>query len=167
MPTAYCNLEDAYGSNWGSNKTNQGSRSALPQLQPVKQIADDKSALNAVNGSETANDIRSFCPNCKNCLNKNDSLQQQIINQNISPRPRWIPQYPNAYEVYDPYNRYWSNAQEQSNREYFGNEAGVVEYFNNGSKVENLLSLILFVLVSLFLIQLIEMIVKSASQTAN
>ncbi len=188
MPTAYCNLEDAYGSNWAKKNTQanqtstnqESNRSTLPQLQPVKQkeIADKESNyLNTVNGSENANDIRSFCPNCKNCLNKNDALQQQIINQNISPRPRWIPQYPNAYEVYDPYNRYWSSAQEQSNREYFGNyinqagaynnggaHNGVIEYFSNGSKVENLLNLILFVLVALFLIQLIEMIIKLSSK---
>lgn len=140
MPTAYCNLEDAYGPDWGKQK----------QTKPVKPV--EKNVLNAVNGSETANDTRSFCPNCKNCLDKNNTLQQQIIDQNISPRPRWIPQYPSAYEIYDPYNRYWTNFQNQSTKEYFGSD--------KESKIENMLNFILFILVALFLIQLIEMITK-------
>lgn len=181
MPTAYCNLEDAYGTSWGpknnkksTNSEQNNQRSALPQLQPVKENtnANNDKNFNVVNGSETSNDIRSFCPNCKNCLNKNDYLQQQIINQNISPRPRWIPQYPTAYEVYDPYNRYWASAQQQINKEYFDSQNGVeyfgnsqngIDYFTQGSKIENLLNLILFILVALFLIQLIEMIIKLAN----
>ena len=74
-------------------------------------------------------------PNCKNCLNANNNLQQQIIDQNIWPRPRWVPQNPTAYESYDPYNRYWMNNVPQDTREDFGNVY---------SRTDNLLHLILF-----------------------
>jgi hypothetical protein len=106
------------------------------------------------NNQSFGGDIRSFCPNCSNCLNANNILQQKIIDQNIWPRPRWIPQYPDAYENYDPYDRYWMN-----------NNVSRVEHFGNASiqdpnKVENLLQLILIVLIALFVLQAIDMILK-------
>jgi hypothetical protein len=71
---------------------------------------------------------------------------------------RWEPQYPQAYVPFDPYNRYWMNNVPQnhiSGREDFGN------IFEQGLKggnmsTEILLQIILFILVALFIIQLIE-----------
>lgn len=153
MPTAYCSLDEVYGSmSWTKPKDQRGQNQFQGQGREDRQD-QRKQDMNPMNGSESLNDIRSFCPNCKNCLDKNNALQQQIVNQNISPRPRWVPQYPGVYDPYDPYNRYWANATQLSNKEYFGSDH---EY--GRSKIENLLNLILFVLIALFLIQLVELI---------
>jgi hypothetical protein len=140
--------------------------------------------MNVYSGSENSNDLRSFCPNCKNCLNANNMVQQKIIDQTIWPRPSWIPQNPTAYETYDPYNRYWMNNYEQqapgnNGREDFGREDfgnfgredfgnfgrenfGNANLFSN-NRSDGLLQLILFVLVALFIIQLFEMIFRMAN----
>lgn len=178
MPTpAFCALEDAYGS-WGKAKNiDSSSKNGINQTQGQQQqqgqhqqqqdhqhqqqghqhqqqMHDSNPFVS--NNQSFGGDIRSFCPNCSNCLNANNILQQKIIDQNIWPRPRWIPQYPDAYENYDPYDRYWMN-----------NNVSRVEHFGNTSiqgqdpnKVENLLQLILIVLIALFVLQAIDMILK-------
>jgi len=127
----------------------------LPNLSPVPQQDPSSPSYNAMDGSETDGDIRSFCPNCSSALKANDILQQRIIEQNIWPRPQWVPQYPQAWVPYDPYNRYWANTTPVSTREDFGN----IDFFGNmSSSPQTLLQIILFILVALFIIQLVECI---------
>lgn len=165
MPTAFCSLDDAYG-DWGKTVRKYNAEQAKPK--ETEKTEKDTSALNAYNGSEGMSDIRSFCPNCQNCLNANNKLQQAIIEQNIWPRPRWIPQYPQAYESYDPYNRYWMNHWQNGiqRREDFGGPIGSlfnIEHFGNLNNTEGLLQIILVILVILFIIQLFEIIFKLSS----
>ncbi len=140
-----------------------------PQLHPAQNQRDNFQSGAFQQDEDTAyvpnnNGVRSFCPNCQSCLNANDVLQQKIIEQNIWPRPRWEPQYPTAYVPYDPFNRYWMNNVPQSHREDFGNvmNGGIFENFGNskgngnGMNTETLLQVILFILIALFIIQLIE-----------
>ena len=165
MPPAFCALDQAYG-NWGKPKESK------PE-PPVKDNSQKTSlsALNVYNGNEGMGDVRSFCPNCNNCLNANNMLQQKIIEQNIWPRPRWIPQSPHAYEPHDPYNRYWMDTYSPQRREEFhgGRESFGsgkfgslfnIERFGNMNNSEGLLQLILFILIALFVIQLFEMIFR-------
>jgi hypothetical protein len=142
MPTAYCNLSDAYGE-WDTK--NMPTRQQQP-TQPVQPTQPTQTA-------------QSICPNCNNCLSANNSFQQQVLNQTIDPRPRWIPQYPSAYMQYDPFNRYWMNNVPGSHIEEFGN----IEYFGNSGAIGNkpldtrtLIQIILVILVSLFIIQLLD-----------
>jgi hypothetical protein len=200
MPTPYgCALEEVY-SDWNFKKpdtlntqtpgpTNQQLHPQLhPAQHPVQQPAQP--SQNAFQKEEDTsyipnnNGIRTFCPNCQTCLNANDVLQQRIIETAIWPRPRWTPQYPNAYVPYDPFNRYWMNNVPESQREEFANVipggtpfltnsgpfpnmfANVYENFGNagGSETggglnvntEVLLQVILFILIALFIIQLVE-----------
>jgi hypothetical protein len=116
MPTpAFCAIDDVYG-----------------------QLFNKKKNENTVN-----NNTSKVCPNCEGCIGANNYIQQQVLNQNLWPRPRWVPQGPSAYESYDPYNRYWMNIKEE-----FGN-------LGDGGGV---LQLILFVLIVLFVIQLFELL---------
>lgn len=175
MPTAFCALEDAYG-DWGKKPVKSKEDSAK-NINTNKNNNDKeivkKEWENSYSGSENANDIRSFCPNCQNCLNANNMLQQKIIEQNIWPRPRWIPQNPTAYEMHDPYNRYWmDHSQNQNHREDFGNinhsfgsPFNLERFGNEVSRSEGLLQLILFVLVCLFIIQLFEMIFRMTGKS--
>jgi hypothetical protein len=181
MPTpAFCALDEVY-SDWNFKKNNSSTSSTSSKpIQPVtepdneyvkamknsqnsqnSQNNDRHKNINSFSSSETSNDIRSFCPNCSNCLKANDSLQQKIIDQNIWPRMRWVPQYPNAYLPHDPFNRYWaSNVPSNNGREDFSE--GITEYFGNRNNmnmnlnIEILLQIILLILVVLFFIQLIE-----------
>jgi hypothetical protein len=163
MPPAFCALSDVY-SDWNFDKTKQQQQQQQrieekrPQIQPVAQPNKSKEEenLNVYDSSETQNDIRSFCPNCKNCLKANDILQQRIIEQTIWPRPQWVPQYPDAYIPYDPYNRYWSQTQPLSQREDFGNT--FEELTNIRQSPDNLLQILLLILIALFIIQLVEII---------
>lgn len=166
MPTpSFCSLEDAY-SDWNSNKTtvnqihnnfhNHPSLKPLPKEDSKQDTIQDNIQNNEYN--EYNSELKNICPNCNNCLNKNNALQQKIIEQNIWPRPRWEPQYPNAYIPHDPFNRYWMNNVPQNNIEEFAN---IYENFNSGIKYNNsnteaLLQIILFILIALFIIQLIE-----------
>ena len=148
------------------------NRENRPQLQSIQHSnkSQEEDNLNTYDSSETQNDIRSFCPNCKNSLKANDILQQRIIEQNIWPRPRYVPQYPQAYVPYDPYNRYWAQNQPASQREDFGNGLGFGNGFGNmfegfGNAVgsnktspENLLQILLLILIALFIIQLVELV---------
>ncbi len=147
MPTAFCSLEDAYG-DWNRKPQQQNN-----QQQNNKQ--SDENNIN-VKFENMSNDIRNFCPNCKSCLNANNDLQQKIINQTIWPRPRWVPQTPDAYIPHDPYNRYWTNVYPLNGREDFGNGNG-----NNNVNVDSLLRVILFVLSILFIVQIVEIFNKT------
>ncbi len=184
MPTAFCALDEAYGQ-WGkkirkanAQAANQTSKKTGPNNESGNQDQNNGSgsgsgstslsSLNVYNGS-SSNDPRSFCPNCHNCLDANNRLQQSIIEQNIWPRPRWVPQNPQAYEAHDPYNRYWMDNWSPQRRENYGRENfGMpgslfnIERFGNLNlnNSEGLLQLILFILIALFVIQLFEMIFK-------
>jgi hypothetical protein len=143
---------------------------AYPQLHPAQNQGRDHFQNEPFQQDEDTayipnnNGMRSFCPNCQNCVEANDVLQQRIIEQNIWPRPRWTPQFPNAYTAFDPFNRYWMNNVPQSHIEEFGNvmNGGIFENFGkpngnvNGINTETLLQIILFILIALFIIQLIE-----------
>lgn len=190
MPTpAFCALEDVYA-DWDFKKPNQtpnilqpqsnqghgdSQTGQYPQLHPVQKPASQPAFQQSIQEDEDTsyvsnnNGLRSFCPNCQNCVKANDVLQQRIIEQNIWPRPRWEPQYPHAYSAYDPFNRYWMNNVPQDHisgingREDFGNMGGmggVFEHFGQGKtnnlSTETLLQIILFILIALFIIQLVE-----------
>ena len=188
MPTpAYCSLDAAYG-NWNYDKPSKSMQLPnlnpnqsqipsnskngyignmnIPQLTPISNSYKSKEEenLNALDGSETQGDIRSFCPNCNSCLKANDVLQQRIIEQNIYPRPQWVPQYPQAWVPYDPYNRYWANTTPVSSREDFGNGMGGMSMGGMNTSPETLLQIILFILVALFIIQLVECIYTKSSE---
>lgn len=154
MPTAFCSLEDAYGGNWGNKQTHQQQQQKQPQQEEEKQIKEQPTNTKFENTNE---DIRSFCPNCKSCVKSNDELQQKIINQIVWPRPRWIPQMPDAYVPYDPYNRYWTNMYPMVNREDFGN-SNTINFQNDN--VTFLLNVIIFILSVLLVIQIIEIFMK-------
>ena len=174
MPTpAFCALEQAYG-DWNFDKPKpttqpaqqgrQGHQGSHPQLTPIQKKEEDINThnMNIYSAAETQNDVRSFCPNCNSCLKANDVLQQRIIEQNIWPRPQWVPQYPQAFVPFDPYNRYWANNQPMSTREDFGN--GVFEGFSQGkTSPESLLQILLLILVAFFIIQLVECIYSSCA----
>ena len=194
MPTpAFCALEDVY-SDWNFKEPDVNQTRQLVKKQPqqqseqqpqthpsLKPIQKYKPSNNHFEKQESESDtvyipkddsIKSFCPNCQNCLKANNVLQQRIIEQTITPRPRWTPQEPHAYTQYDPYNRYWSQNVPQSHiqsynhgREDFNVFANGYEHFTNGIEyfgnkpnfsTEILLQVILFILVALFVIQLVE-----------
>lgn len=168
MPTIpFCSLDDVYA-DWNFKKPNQvpqlrkfgepepepghepDHKPIIQRQQKVQEQEQEDVYLPSNNG------LNSFCPNCQNCVRANDVLQQRIIEQNIWPRPRWEPQYPHAYTPYDPFNRYWMNNVPQSHisgREDFGN-GGIFE--SPKGNTETLLQLILFILIALFVIQLVE-----------
>lgn len=183
MPTpAFCSLDEVY-SDWNFKKPKENKQPQIestqqpsqqqsnhPNIQPIqKQLSNGNHFEKQPEQQEQQdvyipnnNGIRSFCPNCSNCINANDVLQQRIIEQNIWPRPRWTPQYPDAYGDYDPFNRYWMNNVPQSHREDFGN---VFENFGNKkNSTETLLQVILFILIALFIIQLIECLYMRATE---
>ena len=175
MPTPYgCALDDAYA-NWGFKQPNTDIKQTLhshPSLKPHQQDnhqQDNHKQEKVVNNHfEMQQDnhqdvyltkdtnIRNFCPNCQNCLNANDVLQQRIIEQTIYPRPRWEPQNPHAYTPYDPFNRYWLNNVAPTHREDFGNVWENFDKGKNNMTTQTLLQVILFILIALFVIQLVE-----------
>jgi len=177
MPTvSFCALEDVY-SDWNfkkpeqapavlqpNNEQNHPSLKPLPKQQNIGHFQKDQEEQDDYIPNN--NGLKSFCPNCNSCIRANDVLQQRIIEQNIWPRPRWEPQYPQAYVPFDPYNRYWMNNVPQSHisgREDFGN---IFEGFgskNSGLNTETLLQIILFILIALFVIQLVECLYMRAT----
>lgn len=173
MPPAFCALDEVY-SDWSFKQPNANQPSQLnkqsqqisvqqnhPSLKPIQQQQQTNNHFEEQEQQEDVyipknEGVKSFCPNCSNCLNANNVLQQRIIEQNIWPRQRWTPQDPYAYAPYDPFNRYWMNNVPQSHREDFGN-VGRENFGNLGTfKTENLLQIILCILIALFLIQLLE-----------
>ena len=127
-----------------------------PQLHSVNTEYQNNT-FDFYDSNETKKNIKSFCPNCQNCLKANDVLQQRILEQTIYPRPAWIPQYPQAFVPYDPYNRYWTNVQPNIGREDFGNfDPFGTEYFGKKSNIKTILQVILVILIALFIIQLVD-----------
>ena len=163
MPTpAYCALDQVYG-DWNNDeiKNNQriSSQPVEPTGPPVKSVQTPKESINV--NFDAGNDIRSFCPSCKNCLKANDALQQKIIDINTYPLPRWIPQNPQPYAPYDPYNRYWANNHSHNGREDFGN---IFEHMGrNGNNIEILLKITIFIMSVLFIILLVDILFKNKS----
>jgi hypothetical protein len=115
------------------------------------------------------------CPFCKNCNQSNNAFQQRVIDQAVWPRPRWVPQ--GVETQGDPYaTRYRSSASkaEPYFSENFGNvrsmQYPMIEHFTDeGGKTrenfsqqggENILRLILWLLISLFAIQLVDLVLK-------
>ena len=142
-----------YENKQNENKPSKPQNSQKPQNA---QANYEPGADNEINTNKTpVNDIRSFCPNCKNCLDRNNQFQQQVIEQNIWPRPRWEPQYPSEYHSYDPYNRYWSSYPEFSMRENFGNPT---DSGKNSIDKDFILNVILIVLIAVFIAQFFEMV---------
>lgn len=171
MPT-YCSLSDAYGPSWGIQSQIQNQAQKVidkaddkklaqfqgqqnhqgppnPHDQDQQVIARFKQADKAPQGGE----IKSGgCPNCDSCLKQNNGFQQQVINQAIYPRPRWIPQ--NNGIPFDPYVRQFEN---------FNNyNTPRIENFVNmtTTNANNLIQLVLYLLIALFIIQLFELILN-------
>ena len=173
--TSFCSIADAYGSDFGMKKKPESS----PKNDNIVQANEQRLAKygQAPEGQPYN------CPYCKNCNASNNKFQQQIVDQAIWPRPRWIPQ-DSGEIVGDPYSsRYYvppgrgdlpitiNNLGQSptymggSRRvEHFGNNwDNRVEYFGNSvspSNAENLLKMILWLLISLFIIQLVDMVIK-------
>lgn len=139
---AFCALDQAYG-DWGKPPK-------VDEPPVIKPMEEQKPHQNM---QQLEQNTKDFCPNCKNCLNANNMLQQRILNTTISPRPQWIPQNPYAYVPHDPYNRYWANFPMPSYREDFTQG---IEHFGNISH-SDMLNIVLIVLIALFFIQLAEM----------
>ncbi len=168
MPTpSFCALDEAYA-DWGFKKPNSkqqieqtNSQQSHPSLKPIQKHQQTNNHFEEQEQDvyiPKDNGIKSFCPNCSNCINANNVLQQRIVETNTWPRPHWTPQNPHAYVPYDPFNRYWMNNVPQSHREDFGNGGHGMFEINNGANMstEMLLQVILFILIALFIIQLIE-----------
>ena len=156
MPT-YCSLNDAYGSSWNSKPI---VAKTVPQQAQQKQEDEKKEkAFQAAQQPPSGSGEKSFCPNCKNCLENNNKFQQSVIDTAIRPLPRWVPQNENI-GTYDPYNRYFASHENFENtRESFMN-MNTRENFGNISVTngEKMLQLILYLLIALFIIQLFEFI---------
>ena len=146
MPTLpFCAIDEVY-SDWNFKTPNTLQTQTFPPVQQTSQVTSlsnlnlrpqfhpAKTQESLEKESENPfykqsddvyvpnnNGIKTFCPNCQSCIDANDVLQQRIIETNIWPRPRWTPQYPNAYVPFDPFNRYWMNNVPMSQREEFSN----------------------------------------------
>lgn len=164
MPTpAFCALDAAYG-DWDNNKIKK-QESIYQEVSGGKIEKEPEYVTTKLEPS-----VREFCPNCNNCINANNRLQQDIIDQNNWPRPRWVPQqYPGPYVAFDPYNRYWASITGPPRREDFMNFGNIFEPFansgvkNNNDVFQGILQLIMFILVALFILQLFELFSKTSS----
>jgi hypothetical protein len=161
MPT-YCTLADAYGPEWGKGANTPPNKQAeekrVQQYQQVvqkAQTAPQGEEIDVKNGNVLQNNIP--CPSCQNCLHQNNQFQQKVIDQAIRPLPRWIPQTPNI-QAWDPFTRYFAPKEQFGNVPFgFGNR---VEHFGNlnTANATNLMQLVLYLLIALFVIQLFELI---------
>ena len=164
MPT-YCTLADAYGPDWGkgadTKPNSQVEEKRVQQYQQAvqkAQTAPQGQEIDVKNGNILQNNIP--CPSCQNCLNQNNQFQQKVVETAMRPLPRWIPQYPNI-QAFDPFNRYFAPKEQFGNVNYntfgFGNR---IENFGNISTANatNLMQLVLYLLIALFIIQLFELI---------
>lgn len=154
MPT-YCTIQDAYGSAWGSKPNkDKNIEKANEKREQVYQTADKPPEGGGLN---------SFCPNCKSCLEKNNQFQQMQVNQSLRPLPRWIPQS-NDIHAFDPYNRIFNP---YGREDFESTSYGKIEHFSNLSvnNAEKLLSLVLYLLIALFIIQLFEFIANLTSES--
>jgi hypothetical protein len=131
MPTpAFCALSEAYGGDWNKKEAASPPKTPAPVVQ----------------NNVVSNDVREVCPNCSGCLKENNKLQQKVVDQTIWPRPQWIPQDPQGYVPFDPYNRYWGILN-NNRREEFGN---IGENSNS-----NALYFILFIILGISIIELL------------
>ena len=162
---AFCAIDDAYA-DWSYNELKDPSyrRQLQPsQSQVVNEVDDSYNQPSpSVSQPSVQNSDKGVCPNCNSCLKANNMYQQRVVDQIISPRPQWIPQSPNEYYPYDPYNRYWAN--NNLRREDFGNTFDKFGFGNSMSTSDLLLKIILFMLIVLFIIQFIELIYKCTKE---
>lgn len=150
MPT-YCTLQDAFGISSFNKKENK------PQpTQQANNNPNDSSKNLYPDSVGVKEGLRSVCPHCNSCLNQNNEFQQRVVNTALGPLPRWIPQNHDGVGAWDPFNRYFPQA-----REDFGNVGMGREDFGNLSvgNAEKLIQLIMYLLIALFVIQLLEFVV--------
>ncbi len=169
MPT-YCTLADAYGPGWGV-QPNQNESKTVEIANKKREEEYNKrieKAQTAPKGEtiSTQNGMDSNCPNCKHCLRQNNEFQQRVIDQSINPLPRWVPQTSNT-QAWDPFNRYFA-PKEQFGNIPFHNTMGFEQFnpfqrredFGNIStaNASHLIQLVLYLLIALFVIQLLELL---------
>ncbi len=142
MPVAYCTLETAYGTDFGSKNQSNQFLMKRPQIDNTKEVP--KQEVKEVQEVPSSKDFT--CEHCNSCVQKNNQLQQRVVDQIISPRPQWYPQ-PEGYVHFDPFNRYWTNSYNPSSREDFGN--------TNSDKFFNI---VIILLILVFLVQLVDVI---------
>ena len=168
MPVAYCGINDAYGPDFGKKK---GAATAIEKKKDEDVKVANEKRIAKYGDAPQGQDYK--CPHCEKCNEENKKFQQQQLNQAIWPRPRWIPEYA-AEQPWDPYSSRYYNMPFGSTGmpfapmvngpmiENFGDPWGRVENFNGISQTsaEHLLKLILWLLVALFIIQLVDMAIK-------
>ena len=172
MPT-YCTLADAYGDEWGKPKQKKTKQPQKPQTQPQPQPqtqtqpqpqtqpqtqpqvlstdAPQGAPVSAASCTPFGYALQSDVPSCHQCLRQNNEFQQRVIDQAIRPLPRWYPQTSET-QAWDPFNRYFG-----SGYEGFGNE-GFSSVSGTKTDIGNLIQLVFYLLVTLFIIQLLELI---------
>ena len=143
MPT-YCTLADAYGPTWGKPNID-GNKKEIIEVNKKREERYAKAEI-APKGEiiDTQKGDFPACPNCQHCLNQNNQFQQKVVNAAIGPLPQWIPQSPNI-QRWDPFTRYITPRIEN-----FGNMSS--------DNTHHLLQLVLYLLIALFVIQLVELI---------
>jgi hypothetical protein len=171
MPTAYCNLNDAYGDwDYSNDPSSFFKKGARNQVQNQARNHEESSSeepnypLAPITPAPHVPTANSVCPSCNTCLAANNKFQQQVLNQTIGPRPQWIPQnnyYNNQYDpvpymTHDPFNRYWTQRDNWIQRENFGN----VEFLGSPGSVnidtKILIKILLVILITMFIVQLME-----------
>jgi hypothetical protein len=182
MPTSYCSIADAYGSEFGMARGARRAQENGTQLANETRLAKLNQPQTAQMGGSTQMGFQMGgpqqpgpiyeCPFCKNCNQSNNAFQQRVIEQAIWPRPRWVPQ--GVETQGDPYaTRYFTQQENNSRGGYqMGNPVGypMVEHFTDTDAKprenfsqqggENILRLILWLLISLFAIQLVDLVLK-------
>ena len=115
MPSAWCSLADAYGSDFSKPKPPVQKRGTDPNVENnTKQNVEEENRMIEANEKRMAKygkpaDGQLYkCIHCEHCNATNNEFQQNVINQAVWPRPRWIPQSQN--EVWgDPYSSRYYN----------------------------------------------------------
>ena len=179
--TSYCSLADAYGSDFGMKRKKEPKLGQ--KVSPQKEDAVIKANENRMAKYGTAPTGQEYhCPYCQHCNSLNNKFQQNIVDQAVWPRPRWIPQQ-GQEQAMDPYGtRFYHPSGLPINTttlgqdpmlnppgmvagrivEHFGSPyEGTVEYFESVSQAngEKMLNVVLWLLVALFVITLINMII--------
>ena len=202
MPTSFCSIADAYGSEFGMARGANAARPAQttkhanetriaklnqPQMGAAQMGAAQMGAAQMGAAQMGAAQMGAAqmgfqmggpqqpgppyeCPFCNNCNQRNNAFQQRVIDQAIWPRPRWIPQ--GVETQGDPYaTRYFSDTS-RSVAPGYPNVASrpghsLIEHFTDSPREnfsqqggENILRLILWLLISLFAIQLVDLVLK-------
>ena len=201
MPTSFCSIADAYGSEFGMARGANAARPAQttkhanetriaklnqPQMGAAQMGAAQMGAAQ-MGAAQMGAAQMGFqmggpqqpgppyeCPFCNNCNQRNNAFQQRVIDQAIWPRPRWIPQ--GVETQGDPYaTRYFSDTSRSVASGYpmgYPNVASrpghsLIEHFTDSPREnfsqqggENILRLILWLLISLFAIQLVDLVLK-------